>query len=468
MAVAVSCKQTPCTNHAPQCSLHFSQWLYGLLLILAVQPTAAAVFPPPVISFQQVEFSDAQESRPPLKTAAGWRRVELLDNWYQSHRADSSPAWYRMDFDVQLPVKNWAVYLPAVNTNAVVWLNGERIGDGGRMSAPAARNWHRPLYFSLPANLFQDGGNSLYLHFVPKQSGFGFLGPVYMGPDNILRPAYERDYLFSQTLIGASAVLLFALATFTSLLWFRRRKDSLYGWFSAASFAWTFFVFDMYVQQVPVQERLWDTLVFASVGWLVIFMSIFFFRFWQLHYPRYERFLLLFGVIGSVGLYLVGDRYFYFVSSFVWDNMLIVISVVMSWFIITQCMKWPSREAWMLAMALCVVVASGGHDNLVQMGVLDVDRMHLLPYGAPLLITVVVWMLVQRFVGALDESENLTASSICESSRKAVSWKKNTGRSKPSRRKKFWPRSESVSCATCTMVPAVTWLPRWPRWNRVT
>ncbi|HEY9051347.1 MAG TPA: ATP-binding protein [Gammaproteobacteria bacterium] len=385
------------------------KFVFFLFALNIAQSLFASDFPDPVFTFKNAAFIDTQIDFPPAVTDSGWRQVNLPVNWYESHRSDAYPSWFRMDFNVDKGnvKESWGIYLPAVNTNAVVWLNDERIGDGGRMRDPAARNWHRPLYFGIPKNLLHQGQNSLYVQFLPKKSGFGFLGEIYIGPENMLKTVFERHSLFKQTFIGISTVLLIGFGSFISLLWFKRRKDSLYGWFAAASFSWAFFVFDMYVQHVPVQERLWDTMVFATVGWLVIFMTIFFFRFWNLSYPRYERFLLIFGLTGTVTLYLVGDKYFYYVSSFVWDNVLIIFSMYMAWFIITQCMKWPSTEAWLLTMALLVVVAFGGHDDLVQMGVLDLDRMHLLPYGAPFLLGVVVWMLVQRFTNALDETEKL-------------------------------------------------------------
>lgn len=383
-------------------------FLCSIIFMLSdVQSTFANEYPAAVISFQQAWFVDVQRDTPPADTEPGWRQVTLLDNWYTSHRQDDFPAWYRMDFDIHTTQGVWSVYLPAVNSNAVVWLNGERIGDGGRMQEPVARNWHRPLFFHVPRNLLRPGKNSLYVQLRPKNSGFGYLGQVHIGPEAVLRPVFETATLYKQVFIGASAVLLLCFSIFISMLWLKRRQDSLYGWFAAASFSWMFFVFDMYVQHVPMQERLWDTLVFASVGWLVIFMTIFFHRFWNLRYPRFDRFILSFGIIGSLTLYLVGDAYFYFVSSYIWDNLLIVFSVYMTWFIITQCMNCPTREAWMLGLALGVVVGFGCHDNLVQMGVLSVDRMHLLPYGAPFLLGVVIWMLVQRFVAALAEAENL-------------------------------------------------------------
>ncbi len=377
------------------------------LLLFASHAACANNFSAPTIRFSQAWFIDTQIDTPPPASQSGWRQVNLPVNWYNSHRSDAWPAWYRMDFVVDDVKETWGIYLPAVNTNAVVWLNGVRIGDGGRMRDPAARNWHRPLYFNVQQKDFQRGHNSLYIQFLPKHSGFGFLGNIHVGPDAILRQAFEQQSLIKQTFIGISTVLLFSFGAFISLLWFKRRKESMYGWFAAACFSWAFVALDMYVQHVPVQERLWDTLVFSSVGWIVITMIIFLHRFWDVHHERYERFLLWFGLIGTVVLYLVGDEYFYFVSSFIWDNLLIAFSLYMTWVIVKLCRRCPSHEAWTLVLATLVAISFGGHDNLVQMGILAVDRPHLMPFGGVLMLGVIIWMLVKRFVSALDEMENI-------------------------------------------------------------
>jgi len=41
------------------------------------------------------------------------------------------------------------------------------------------------------------------------------------------------------------------------------------------------------------------------------------------------------------------------------------------------------------------------------MGILAVDRPHLMPFGGVLMLSVIVWMLVKRFVNALNEMEDL-------------------------------------------------------------
>lgn len=385
---------------------HLIKQFSMLLLLFYFHNIFADDFSETVYSFPQAWYLNSTIVTPPAENL-DWQQVNLPDRWYQSHPDDDYPAWYRMDFVINKTSQAWGIYITAINTNGVIWLNGKRIGDGGQMQPPAARNWHRPLYFNVPEDTLQQGNNSLYIQFLPKQSRLGYLGRVYIGHDAILKPVYTKATLFKQTFIGTSTVLLLSFGVFISLLWFKRRQDSLYGWFSAACFAWSVFVFDMYVQNIPVAERIWDPLVFAAVGWLVIFMIIFFHRFWNKRFQRFERILLVFGCIGSLSLYLTGEGNFYVVSSLIWDNIVLALSLYMTWFILNQCIKHPSLEGWTLVMGTLIVVIFGIYDNLIQMSILDMDRTRLLPYGAPFMLGIIVWMLVNRFITALEETEIL-------------------------------------------------------------
>ncbi|WJW76445.1 7TM diverse intracellular signaling domain-containing protein [Thiohalobacter sp. IOR34] len=393
-------------------ALTWQRALLSALLCVAMAPANGGdYFPDPAVTLDQGWFIDTDAGSPPDPSAAGWRRITLPDDWFRNHRDDGFPAWYRFEFEAAPsaipPSEHWAIYLPAINTNGEIWLNGEKIGDGGRMEGIVARNWHRPLYFPISRGQLREGINHLSVRFQPKRSGFGYLWPIHVGPDSVLQPAWESKLFFKQTLIGVSALLLAAFAIFLAIIWLLRREETLYAWFSAACLAWSFFVFDMYVRHPPFPERLWDTLVFSGVGWMVIFMALFFHRFYGISRPRLERLALILGALGTVALYLSGDRHFHVFSSYVWDNLLIAFSLYLIWVILRQSFRQPTADNWLLSLAASIVMAFGGHDNLTQMGVIGLDHTHLLPYGAPFLVGVLIWTLAKRFTRALREAEAL-------------------------------------------------------------
>ena len=387
-------------------------FLAAMLSSLVASAAWAGEFHPPAITLSQGWFTDVPAHTPPSASMQGWRPVALPDIWYDNHREDSFPAWYRFEFEVDqasIEITDlWAIYLPAINTNGEIWLNGEKIGNGGSMTqGNVASNWHRPLFFNINRSQLRDGRNDLFIRFFPKQSRFGYLWPVHIGPDAQLSPPYREKLFVKETLTGISAILLAAFAFYLAVIWWLRRKEALYAWFAAGCLVWSFFVFDMYVQHPFLPERLWDTLVFSSVGWMVIFMSFFFHRFYDIRRPRLEPAMLAFGIVGTIALYFSGDRYFYFFSSFIWDNLLIGFSLYLIWVIVRHSIQHPSTENWLLSLSAAIVVAFGGHDNLTQMGIIDLDHTHFLPYGAPFLVGVLTWMLARRFTRALHEAEKL-------------------------------------------------------------
>ncbi len=389
--------------------------LAALLLAVALAwwgPLVAGEAPAGGMVLDHARFLASTAATPPDPRLPGWRAVELPDVWHLEHADEPFPAWYLFTFHIgpgfAAPGELWAIHLPALNTNVELWLNGHKIGDGGRMTpGRVASNWHRPLFFTLSHHQLREGENLLHIRFMPKASRFGYLWPVEVGPEERLRPRYERKRLIKETLVGISALLLLAFGLFLLLIWWMRRSESLYGWFAAGCLVWSLFVFDMYVRHPPFPERVWDTLVFASVGWMVIFMTFFFHRFYAMKKPRLERAVAAVGLLGTVALYLAGDEHFYFFASFVWDNLLILFSLYLVWVIVCHTSRQPSLEHVLLSIAAAVVLLFGGHDNLVQMGVLDFDHTHLLPYGAPFLVGVLIWMLARRFGRALRQSEEL-------------------------------------------------------------
>ena len=267
--------------------------IYFLLLTISL-PALSENKADPVIKFQQALFINSETHTPP-DSSSNWKKVDLPDR-----RSQASSAWYRVDFIHNRSDDYWGVYLRAVSTNAVIWLNGERIGDGGQRINKNARNWHRPLYFKVIKSLLKQGKNSLHIQQIPLNSGYGALSHIYVGPDNLLKPIYEQRYYIKQTLIITASVILFSFGIFISLFWFKRRKNNMYGWFAAACFSWAFIALNMVVKYVPISERLWDSFIIASANWVVISMIMFLHRFWKIQRKQFEFYLLWLGIIETI------------------------------------------------------------------------------------------------------------------------------------------------------------------------
>src|SRR5262249_43881790 len=111
--------------------------------------TAARVEVPP---------GDAAAARTPPDAArfAAAPQVSLPESWSGGGRSRSPQAWYRAAIELPaVPQEPWAVYLPRLEMNVDVWVNGESVGDGGPFEPRIARNYYRPLLFRIPPELLR-------------------------------------------------------------------------------------------------------------------------------------------------------------------------------------------------------------------------------------------------------------------------------------------------------------------------
>lgn len=104
------------------------------------------------------------------------------------------------------PVAPWALYLPSLNMNAAVHVNGVLAGDGGRMEEPLARHRYRPLWFGVPAPALHAGKNEIVVEVVSQPPGSGFLQQVYLGPAAALEPYFELRHFLKVELPSGVAV----------------------------------------------------------------------------------------------------------------------------------------------------------------------------------------------------------------------------------------------------------------------
>jgi hypothetical protein len=97
-----------------------------------------------IIKFQQAAFLVSAAEQPPDQ--GSWKTATLPDEWQNERYLQGDNGWYRFEINWSAPpTANWGCYLPRLNMNAAVYLNGYYLGDGGSFAEPIARNWNRPL-----------------------------------------------------------------------------------------------------------------------------------------------------------------------------------------------------------------------------------------------------------------------------------------------------------------------------------
>ena len=171
----------------------------AVYLLLLIAGAASFASDSPLI-VDSADFLLSHSALPPADTA-NWRVVTMPDNWNKSHPKTGGFGWYRFRFerssdDNQLV----ALYLPRISMNAAYYINGAFLASGGSFEEPVARNWNRAQFYLVPPALIKPGTNTIHLQLFAYANTGGGISQAFIGPEQVLRPLYERRFLF-QTIL---------------------------------------------------------------------------------------------------------------------------------------------------------------------------------------------------------------------------------------------------------------------------
>lgn len=208
------------------------------MLLAAAATLAACRLPtdPEVVEVREAQLLLDASPTPPPADRPGWASRTLPDLWPAARRRVATHGWYRARVRLEAaPEALWAVYLPRVNMNAAVWVNGQLVGDGGRFDDPVSRNWNRPLFFAVPAGLLRAGDNTVDVRLACNRTGPGALTPFRLGPAATLRPAWEWRTLAQVTLAQVIGAATLALGLLLTVVFWRRDPRRTHRWAALGS-----------------------------------------------------------------------------------------------------------------------------------------------------------------------------------------------------------------------------------------
>lgn len=157
------------------------------------------------------------------------------------HRHDASftmadPPRYVLAFERPpgLPDEPWSVLLPRFTNGVTVAVDGVEILDSRRNPAANRPDRSSPEIVVIPASLLREGRNELTVRLFVWGPLTGFLDGIYVGPDAVLRPAYDQRVLLFLTLPVILAAWQGILAVILGMIWLMRRHEPEYGALAAS------------------------------------------------------------------------------------------------------------------------------------------------------------------------------------------------------------------------------------------
>jgi len=380
-----------------------------LLAVLALLLTGC-VSPPSDLRVRQLKQAwfllDSSAASPPPPASSAWQAVHLPDSWRQSRPDIGGIGWYRFEIELASATEErWALYLPAVNMTADAYVNGHAIGSAGNVRPPVAHNFGRPLYYEFPGSLLRAGANRVDVALGAIEYHFGCLAPVWIGPDSVLRPSYERQHLYRSQLPWLETALSLAMALLVAALW-RSSRDKTYGIFAWLCFSWAIASLNYWVVELPVSHWAWERIVHISLHNFGIALALWSHALLALERPRSERALLLIGTIVSVTMLLLPSDKFYPTVTYL-QIVTLAVAIYASVLLVLQLRRLNRGECLIYLLGSGLSLAAGAHDLGIMLGWVAQDAQYLLAHEPSMLILTFGSSLIRRFAGSLREAESL-------------------------------------------------------------
>ncbi|MCU0804476.1 MAG: hybrid sensor histidine kinase/response regulator [Burkholderiales bacterium] len=381
---------------------------FGLLLLGA--PDRAHADP---TVWLEADFARSENGEPP-RTDSAWTRQRLPDDWRTTRPGVAGYGWYGFDLDLPAPPGELhAIYVPRLGVEAVVFVNGQRVGDTGPGAETERRTWKRPQLFTVPPALLRAGANRIELRLRGDAAGAGRndawngLGPVSMGLDRELRPLYQSRMTWQVIAPVALAGAIGLTGLFFIVYWTRRRAEALYGLFGGAAMLWAARTIADLVFHRELPQPHWDVWLTAAYALYATMLASFALRFAGTPWHRVERPFWLMALLSPPLLYVA--TWLGYGSFGARALLLVVILFVAVASAAVVAAAWRQRSLGISLMALTGVVSLGFgvHDWFAAIRPELFDRIRLVPYSAILFITVAGWLLLNRFAQSTEALEQL-------------------------------------------------------------
>lgn len=322
--------------------------------------------------------------------------------------------WYRFKWQQQYAGgRALALYIPRRhlgNGRFDVYVDGIHV-DGGYDGV-----WNQPQFILLPAASAAGNTNAareilIALSIEPARGGA--LSTVWIGPAKDLQWRAEWRQFLQQGIPQVTSIAFAVFGAFAFAFWLRRRRESAYLLFGLLAPVYCLRMLHYYVLDPgsPRLSELFWWMTINSLAWLQLLVYLFGVTLHGRRYPRMERVMVGTLLVAS-SLSLIFALLQLRISGLSPLLYLVQMSVSIMAVVLTTLGSIRSRQplALVLAAMLCLFLALGAHDWLLQNWRIDIENVYLLPYGSLLVLGVALYAILQRYITAVGEADKLSAS----------------------------------------------------------
>lgn len=345
---------------------------------------------------------------------ADWQSVELpfvsaYAGLMEPGRFPSnSTVWFRFVLTQPDDVRTWSLLFWRYNLSMAVYFNGELIAANAQRDGRTTTAWNRPLLAGISRSQWRSAPNEVLVRLNITQMG-GNLAPPLLGPHETLEDI-QSSRLFRQ--VDLNRILLafaFSISFFTFALWWMRRKDDVYLWFSVMALAWGVATSHTVIYHNWLPMHLWLPIVHIAIDVCTFCMYGFIGRLAGARRPRRENLLLAWTLTAAVINVVLPPQWFWQVTyamHLVGITALGLIAIRVAAIAIRN----RQTEAVIITLAILgqiVLFVINAFQMFFSTGEGWDETLVFAHFGLPVLLLIFAAVLLRRFTDALHTAETL-------------------------------------------------------------
>lgn len=342
-------------------------------------------------------------------------RPVTLPNFADARSPADEQPYYTGQFTYRSenPPRAWSVFLPRFTNAVEVAVNGVVILDSRRNPAANRPDRNTPEIAVIPAALLHDGANEIAIRLLVWGPISAFLDVIHVGPDEILRPDYDRRTLLFVTLPIVFSAWQAILAVILSIMWVMRRHEPAYGVLAAAMALGMFQAF----LSTPLENTRYaaiNSIAIASAplesGLVLAFAILFFGRGW----PRAGWIIFAPGVILVIVGLIGGQASVRSMYLFLGTPTVGICLVTMALIAANAVLRRRDVASLLLGCAVTIVLTSWIHDMLSVLQITTDRRIFFSRLSYSAMLVAIGAALTWRFARALNQVDSFAGRLVTQ------------------------------------------------------